>query len=113
MVATDPENSAVEDGRRYWLNNFFLHDGTPKYYDRETYPIDIHSGAAAIAVLAELAEPELASRVLRWTVENMLDSQGYFYYQIRSGGRVVKTPYMRWAQAWMGYAIATFLERSK
>jgi hypothetical protein len=100
---------AFDRGLRYWKNNLFLDDGTPKYYDRKTYPVDIHSAAAAVAALSELGETSLAEKVLRWTIHEMLDDEGYFYYQIRRSG-VVKTPFMRWGQAWMAYAIAKFLE---
>jgi rhamnogalacturonyl hydrolase YesR len=108
-LGTETE-AVIENGRRYWIDNFFLADGTPKYYDHEVYPIDVHSAAAAIAVLSELGERELAAKVFRWTTANMLDAEGYFYYQIRRRDRVVKTPHMRWGQAWMAYAIAKFLE---
>ena len=97
-------------GKRYWKDNFFLDDGTPKYYDREVYPVDIHSAAAAIAALSELGEINVAATVLQWAIVHMLDESGYFYYQIRRGDHVVKTPHMRWGQAWMAYAIAMFLE---
>lgn len=60
----------------------FLADGTPKYYDKETFPIDIHSASAAIAALSELNEFDarclpLAEKVARWTIENMRDEKGF------------------------------------
>jgi hypothetical protein len=99
-------------GMQYWMDNLFLADGTPKYYDKETYPIDIHSAAAAIAGLAELGENDHAIRVAGWTLRHMLDGEGFFYYQVRKGG-AVKIPYMRWGQAWMAYAIARLIEMTK
>jgi hypothetical protein len=102
-------NDAIACGRSYWLNNFFLAEGVPKYYDKETYPIDIHSAAAAIVGLCELEETDLAKRVGSWTIDNMLDSEGFFYYQKRKNG-AVKTPFMRWGQAWMAYALARLIE---
>jgi hypothetical protein len=39
----------------------------------------------------------------------MLDAQGFFYYQVRRD-RTIKTPFMRWGQAWMAYAIARLIE---
>lgn len=100
---------AIEKGKRYWFDNFFLDDGTPKYYDKSTYPVDIHSAAAAVVALCELNEISLAEKVARWTTDNMLDADGVFYYQQRKGG-VVKIPYMRWGQAWMAYALARLIE---
>ncbi len=101
--------TTFERGFDYWLANFFLDDGTPKYYDNEVYPIDIHSAAVAILAMSELGETANARRVATWTCANMLDTDGSFYYQSRASG-VVKTRFMRWSQAWMGYALARFLE---
>lgn len=108
--------SAIEKGLNFWLDNFFLDDGTPRYYDRETFPVDIHSASAAIVALCELNEIDvrclpLAGKVARWTIENMRDAEGFFYYQKRKS-QTVKTPFIRWAQAWMAYAIARLIEEN-
>jgi hypothetical protein len=105
---------SVRKGIDYWLSNFFLDDGTPRYYDTETYPVDIHSAAAAIVAMSELSGRDkrllpMAHKVAQWTAANMLAPDGSFYYQIRRR-RVVKTPFMRWGQAWMAFAIARLLE---
>lgn len=103
-----------ESGMSYWLDTFFLDDGTPKYYDNGTYPIDIHSSAATIAVLCDLRGANdramsMARKTAEWTITNMLDPQGYFYYQMRKS-RTIRTPFMRWGQAWMAYALARLIE---
>ena len=105
---------ALQRGSAYWLDNLFLDDRTPKYYDNETYPVDIHSAAAAIAAASELAPIDerllpTARRTAEWTVANMLSPDGYFFYQIRKSD-IVKTPFMRWGQAWMAYALATLMQ---
>ena len=104
----------IRKGLNYWLENFFLTDGTPKYYDRETFPVDIHSASAAIVALAELDEFDarclpLAEKVGRWTLENMRDEKGFFYYQKRRD-KIVKTSFMRWSNAWTLYALAKLIE---
>ncbi|MBS1794275.1 MAG: delta-aminolevulinic acid dehydratase [Acidobacteria bacterium] len=104
----------LRTGLDYWLAHFFLDDGTPKYYDQETYPIDIHSASAAIVALGELAEFDarclpLADRVAGWTVANMRDPKGFFYYQKRPNG-LVKTSFIRWANAWTAFALARLIE---
>lgn len=108
-------SAAVERGLDYWLNNFFLEDGVPKYYDTSVFPVDIHAAAVAIASLAELspldkrALPQ-ARKTAAWTLGNMYDADdGHFYYQIRRG-RAIKTPFQRWGQAWMAYALARLIE---
>jgi hypothetical protein len=110
-------DDVIRKGSAYWLDNFFLYDGTPKYYDKSIYPIDIHSAAVAIDALCELIELDdrmlpMAKKTAEWTIENMLDPEGYFYYQKRKTS-VVKTPFMRWGQAWMAYALAHLIESEK
>lgn len=107
-------DGTIAKGLNYWLENFFLADGTPKYYDRETFPVDIHSAAAAVAALAEMNELDarclpLAEKVMTWTIENMRDAKGFFYYQKRKD-RTIKTPFIRWANAWTALALARLIE---
>ena len=40
---------------------------------------------------------------------NLRDGRGFFYYQ-RRRFYTVRTPYMRWTQGWMLYALARLLE---
>lgn len=106
--------TTIRRGLDYWLANFFLDDGTPKYYDKETYPIDIHSASAAIVALCELSVidercPPLAHGIADWLIRNMRDESGYFYYQVRNNS-VVKTPFIRWSNAWTAYALARLTE---
>jgi hypothetical protein len=110
-------DETIKKGLDYWLENFFLSNGTPKYYDQETFPVDIHSASAAIAALAELNAfdgrclPQ-AEKVARWTIENMRDRDGFFYYQKRKD-TIVKTSFIRWSNAWTAYALARLLEVKK
>ncbi|HJR08949.1 MAG TPA: hypothetical protein VJ842_16950 [Pyrinomonadaceae bacterium] len=102
-------------GYEFWRGNFFLADGWPKYYHDNPYPADAHATGAAVVALMELKDlmpdaSSVADRVIRWTLENLRDPQrGFFYYQ-RRRFYTVRTPYMRWTQAWMMYALARRLE---
>lgn len=103
----------IARGLRYYRDNFFLADGTPKYYNAGVYPIDMHCTAQAVLTLCRVGmTPEdraLAARVLRWSCENMRDAQsGLFYYQ-RDRFFTNKIPYIRWTQAWMYYALGVAL----
>ncbi|HVG30799.1 MAG TPA: hypothetical protein VM864_13910 [Pyrinomonadaceae bacterium] len=105
---------ALGRGYEFWRARFFLADGCPKYYDDDLYPADIHSAAAAIVALAELREVDSgalaqAHKIARWTALNLRDRRGFFYYQ-RRRFYTVRTPHMRWGQAWMLYALARLLE---
>ena len=105
---------ALERGYEYWKNNFFLADGWPKYYHDDPYPADAHAAASAIVTFLECAALDndaatLAQNVAAWTIQNLRDSRGFFYYQ-RRRFYTVRKPYMRWTQAWMLYALARLLE---
>jgi len=107
---------ALEHGYQYWKNNFFLADGWPKYYDHDLYPADAHAAASAIVTLLECRELDndalsLAQNIATWTIQNLRDSRGFFYYQ-RRRFYTVRKPYMRWTQAWMLYALSRLLEES-
>lgn len=102
-------NEVIEKGLKYYLENFFQSDGRAKYYNNRVYPIDIHAPAQLIATLYKLKRlkenKDLADNVLKWTIENMQDNKGFFYYQ-KNRFFSSKIPYMRWAQSWMMYAMS-------
>ncbi len=104
--------SNIERGLRYYLDNFFLADGSPKYYHDRQYPIDIHCPGQLVMTLSRLhrygAERQLVSKVMDWTLKNMRSPQGYFYYQLKKGVSS-RIPYMRWSNAFMFCALATAL----
>jgi hypothetical protein len=113
---SDEFQHSLAHGFDFWRGRFFLADGSPKYYDDSPYPIDIHSAATAIATLVELHELDpqalpLAEKIARWTVDNLRDPNGFFYYQ-RRRFFTVRTPFMRWNQAWMLYGVARLLEQT-
>jgi len=105
---------ALARGYRFWRERFFLADGWPKYYHDTIYPADAHAAATAIVTLVELQELDrealpLAETIAAWTIRNLRDSRGFFYYQ-RHRLYTVRTPFMRWTQAWVLYALARLLE---
>ena len=106
--------NAFERGLNFYLKNFFSKEGIAKYYHNKVYPIDIHSPAQLIVTLAKTNRfefnIELIEKVLAWTINNMQDSNGYFYYQMKQGISS-KIPYMRWAQAWMFYAFSYYFNK--
>lgn len=102
----------ISRGFNFYISNFFLYDGTPKYYHDRTYPIDIHCPGQLLVVLSKLNKfnewEELAEKVINWTLKNMQDKKGYFYYQIKPFFSS-KISYMRWSNAFMFNAITSYL----
>ena len=104
----------MRKGYRYWSETFFVADGWPKYYHDALYPVDAHAAASAIVTLMECRDlndrsTAMAELVASWTIKNLRDERGFFYYQ-RRRFYTVRKPYMRWTQAWMLYALARLLE---
>lgn len=112
LTGDNKYNQYIERGFKYYIENFFHEDGTPKYYDKKTYPIDIHCPGQLLITLRRLHKyeeyKELADKVLQWTISNMQDSRGYFYYQLKKGISS-KIPYMRWSNAFMFNAMSCYI----
>lgn len=108
---------ALERGYEYWKHNFFLADGWPKYYDHGLYPADAHAAASAIVTFLECRGLDsdalkMAQKVASWTIQHLRDRRGFFYYQ-RRRFYTIRKPYMRWAEAWMLYALSRLLEEQQ
>lgn len=102
-------------GFDYFKCHFFESDGRPKYYHDRTYPIDIQCAAQAIDTLAFFADTdrealELACKVTLWTLLNLQDQDGHFYYR-HLGWTRIKTPMFHWGQATMFKALAHLLTK--
>ena len=105
------------EGLGYYKANFFEQSGRPKYYHSRTYPVDIQCAGQAIDTLAFVSDddPEslaLAKRVADWTIRNMQDKEGYFYYR-QYPIMKAKTPMLHWGQGTMFKALAHLLFRLK
>lgn len=102
----------IEKGFDFYIRNFFENNSIPKYYHNKTYPIDIHCPGQLFVTLYNMNKfseyKDLASRILLWTITNMQDEKGYFYYQIkeRFSSRI---SYMRWSNAFMFNALSNYL----
>jgi rhamnogalacturonyl hydrolase YesR len=105
-------NGNIEKGFEYYIDNFFLENGTPKYYHNKIYPIDIHCPGQLfvnLSVNGRFKEnKKLAHSVYNWVNKNMQSSKGYFYYQLKKGVSS-KIPYMRWSNAFMFNALSYLL----
>jgi len=110
-------DATMMHGYEYWKNTFFLSDGTPKYYDHKVLPLDIQCSSQAIDTLMFFSDSDkqgslsLAAKVAKWTINNMQDESGYFYYRRYSPSLVNKTPTLHWGQATMLCALAGLYQR--
>jgi hypothetical protein len=114
---TDEFRLPLRRGYEFWRKSFFLADGWAKYYHDTLYPVDTHAAATAIASFLDLTELDRnalpkAEQIAAWSISNLRDRRGFFYYQ-RRRFHTVRTPFMRWTQAWMLYALARLLEEKE
>jgi len=97
-------------GYEFWKKTFFLPDGTPRYYDFKTLPLDIQCCSQAVDTLIFYSDLDpgalpLALKVAQWTIANMQDRDGHFYYRRYAPWIVNKTPTLHWGQATMMCAL--------
>jgi hypothetical protein len=97
-------------GLQFFKGHFFELSGRPKYYHSRIYPVDIQCAAQAIDTLAWFSDLDpdclsLARKVATWTIRNMQDRDGHFYYRQYPLIKA-KTPMLHWGQATMFKALA-------
>jgi rhamnogalacturonyl hydrolase YesR len=97
---------------RFFKSAYIGDDGAVMNLPGRVFPVDIHACAEALlcpAVLIEAAPEECASiisKVAPWVLDLMQNRDGSFAYMAFENGRVDRTPYLRWGQAWMLRALA-------
>jgi hypothetical protein len=106
---------ALKRGLEFYKTSFFEESGRPKYYHNRAYPIDSQCASQGIDTLANLCEYdneslELAMKVAKWTIDNMQDRRGYFYYRQYPLVKA-KTPMLHWAQATTYKALTLLLSK--
>lgn len=116
------ENSGDNDfddnlrkGFTYYINNFFEANGRPKYYHNRAYPIDSQCASQAIETLANFSDYDKTSlglglKVAGWTINNMQDKDGHFYYR-QYPLLKAKAPMLHWAQATTYKALTLLLQK--
>ena len=101
----------------YYLKNLFTEQGVPKYYNNKLHPIDIHAIAETLIVLDKIKQSKILDNYERLDVINnkvleliksFQSKKGYFYFR-KNKYFWNKIPYIRWAQAWMFFALSKII----
>jgi hypothetical protein len=96
---------AIEKGLEFYRREQFFESGQSKWRLPKIYPVEIHNQAQGIITFAhEKSHLSFADTIARWTIANMQDKKGYFYYR-KLKRYTNKISYMRWSQAWMFVAL--------
>lgn len=115
-------NETIEKVTDYYFENLFTEEGLPKYYNNRFYPIDIHVIAETMVVLSKIKISKISYNENKFNcienqsaklTEKFQNKKGYFYFQENNCfGKNYwnKIPYIRWAQAWMFYALSLYTD---
>lgn len=106
---------AYHSGIKYYKEHLFLKDGTARWMNNSTYPIDVHGSAQGIISFVKASEFDadfklFAKIIANWTIENMQNNKkGFFYYQKT---KLFKKPYtlMHWSNGWMALGLSTLIK---
>ncbi|MFP3982434.1 MAG: hypothetical protein ACLFV2_01910 [Desulfurivibrionaceae bacterium] len=94
-----------EKGLAFYADKLFNPDGSPRWMSDRDYPHDIHGAAQGLVSFGLAVRNGYNYRVLldkigTWSLDNMYDPEGRFYYQ--QGRRMTKKfTLLRWCNAWM------------
>ena len=101
----------INKGLKYHLENHYLDNMTPKYFNNKLYPIDIHNFAQGIITLITFGYIDKAELLIRKCLELMWDDNKHYFYYQKTRCYTNKIDYIRWSQAWMFYALSKFLPK--
>lgn len=106
---------ALSKGYAYFRANFVEASGRPMYYHDRCMPIDIQCAAQIVDTLSFFSDEDAtgldrAVRVAMWTIANMQDKDGHFYYR-DLGWKKIRTPMLHWGQGTMFKALSHLLSR--
>ena len=104
-------SEAVRKGTEFYRKEQFFENGQSKWRLPKEYPVEIHNQSQGIITLSKTGDLSFANTIAKWTIDNMQDKQGFFYYR-KLKGYTHKIPYMRWSQAWMFVALIELLDHS-
>ncbi|WP_291321954.1 hypothetical protein [Desulfonatronospira sp.] len=101
---------AIARGLEFYRKEQFFPNGRSMWRLPKKWPVDIHNQSQGIITFALLKEYhpdylDFAKTIAHWTIENMQDKKGYFYYR-KYPLFTNKIPYIRWSQAWMMLALS-------
>lgn len=107
-LGVDWWNENLEIGLKYHMNNHFLQDMTPKYFNNKLYPIDIHNFAQGILTLLDFGLEKNVELLVNKAIKIMWDERENFFYYQKNRYYTNKINYIRWSQAWMFYALSKY-----
>jgi rhamnogalacturonyl hydrolase YesR len=98
-------SSNIENGYKFYINNFITDEGFPKFYHNNPFPIDCTSAAQTILTTLRFGDKEIAKSTAAWMSEYMQKKNGSFKFR-KFKSYTITTSFMRWSDAWMFAALS-------
>lgn len=108
---------SIVNGMDYYRKHQFNSQGASLFRVPKKHPVDIHNQAQGIISLSRWSQQnpkylDQANQIAKYTIENMQDPKGYFYYKSYPIHKI-KTSFMRWSNAWMFLALTEHINALK
>jgi len=102
--------SQYDLGLKFYAEELFNADGAPRWMSDKNYPHDIHGAAQGILTFSRHQKeyPQLAEKILSWSVSNMYHSSGRFYYQ-KTARYTKRFTLLRWCNGWMARGLSAYV----
>ena len=99
---------AFDRGLKFYKEKQFYPSGRSLFRLPKEYPVEIHNQAQGIVTFSRSGDVDFAGVISDWTIKNMRSKKGYFYYK-KYNFHTIKTPFIRWSQAWMLLALTELM----
>jgi hypothetical protein len=98
-----------DTGLAFYAEHLFEPNGAPRWMSDRGYPYDVHGAAQGILTFSRhlSTHSDLVRRIVDWTLTEMYNPEGRFYYQ-RTRWYTKKFTQLRWCNAWMTRALAAY-----
>ena len=108
VTGEDRYDATIDRAMAFYRDELFETDGAPNWDESSSYPRDVHAAATGIVVFTEAGDLDFARRIAEWTLDSLYAGNGRFYYR-KQRFYTKRFTLMRWCQAWMAYALSTYL----
>ena len=107
--------SSMKNGLNFYKDNQFFSDGRSLWRIPREYPVEIHNQSQGVITFLNFSYlgkeyNDFSRTIAEWTIENMQDESGYFYYR-KLKYYTNKISYMRWSNAWMFLALSKWMHQ--
>ncbi|UOO94459.1 antibiotic ABC transporter permease [Halococcus dombrowskii] len=110
LTGADRYAGVLDDALAFYREELFADDGAPNWDESNSYPRDINAAAQGIIVFSRAGEFAAAERIIDWVLGTLYAGDGKFRFR-RERFFTRRVTLMRWCEAAMAYALATYLDQ--